>query len=400
MKTKLLKLSLAMFLIILLASLVQGIAVSPSKKIIEFEPGLEEEVTFNIVNLYKQDFKAVVYIRGELAEFTDLGQTLVSVRADQDSVPFSFKIKLPQDLKPGLHDSEIVVMEFPKEFAAEEDTPVIKAVTAVIAQLKVRVPFPGKYAEAKMYVYPAEPAGIVRFVIPVFNYGRDTIHKANARISILGATYEEIATIETNSVEIATKGEGQLVADWKADVNPGTYHAVAFVYYDDEQIKLEDNFNIGNLFVEITKVAVDKFSLGQVARFDIYLRNKWNEELKDVYGEMTVSDKAGSVYTTFKTANVNLAAYGEDAIQAYWDTKDVSIGKYDLRLVIYYAGKTTEKLIEAEVNIDNIRTSLTPTAQLIAPTGRGRNSMLVILVVVLIAINIGWFAYFKRSRKK
>ena len=401
MKTKLLKLSLALFLIVLLANFVAAIAVSPSKKIIDFIPGSEEEeVTFNIINIHHEDFKAVVYVSGELANYSDLGRTLVTVRADQDSVPFSFKLKLPSELKPGLHDAEIVVMEFPKEFAADEDAPVIKAITAVIAQLKVRVPYPGKYAEAKLYIYPAEPAGITRFVIPVFNYGKDTIHKAKARISILGATYEEIASIETGEVEIGPKGEAKLVAEWKSDVNPGKYHAVAYIYYDDEQIKLESDFDIGNLFVEIAKVAVDKFSLGQVARFDIYLRNKWNQELNDVYGEMTVMDKAGSVYTTFKTATVNLAAYGENVIPAYWDTKDVSIGAYDIKLVIYYAGKTTEKLIETQVNIDSIRTSLTPTAQLVAARGGFRDTMLTVLVIILIAINAAWFIYFKRSRKK
>ena len=72
MKNKLLKLSLALFLVILLASLAQGIAVSPSKKIIDFIPGSEEEVTFSIINIYHEALKALGYVSGALGNYSDL----------------------------------------------------------------------------------------------------------------------------------------------------------------------------------------------------------------------------------------------------------------------------------------------------------------------------------------
>ena len=68
--------------------------------------------------------------------------------------------------------------------------------------------------------------------------------------------------------------------------------------------------------------------------------------------------------------------------------------------MIHYAEKVTEKLIETEVYIDSIRTELGPTAQVVAQPGMGRDTLLTILVIILIVVNIGWFMFFVKWRKK
>ena len=399
MKTKLIKLSIILFLIIILASIVSAIGVSPSNKIIEFEPNLKSEVTFSIINSENKDLKAVVYARGDYAKYTTLKETLVNLKSADKSRDFTFQLNLPKEEKPGIHEAEIVVMEFPEEFATESET-VITATTAVIAKLKIRVPYPGKYAEAKLYAYGNEPNKKVKFVMPVFNYGTLDIEKAKATIQILGATYEEIAAIESNEAKISSKDEAKLEAEWLANVNPGKYHVIATIWYDNEKITIEDDINIGSLFIDITRIDVKDFNLGEVAKFDIFLQSKWNELIENVYGEMTVTDKGGTEYTKFRTAATSMPALGQAKIEAYWDTAGIKVGTYDMHLVIYYAGATTERVIETQVNIDSIRTSLTPTAQLVAPTSGKRDTLLMLLVFILIIINIAWFIYFKRSRKK
>ena len=399
MKIKLLKLNTALFLIIILSSIAAAIGVSPSNKIIEFEPNLKSEVTFSIINSENKDLKAVIYARGDYAKYTTLKETLVSLKASDKSMDFKFQLNLPKEEKPGIHEAEIVVMEFPEEFATESET-VITATTAVIAKLKVRVPYPGKYAEAKLYAYGNEPNKKVRFVMPVFNYGTLGIEKAKATIQILGATYEEIAVIESNEAKISSKGEVKLEAEWLANVNPGKYHVIATIWYDNEKITIEDDINIGSLFIDITRIDVKDFNLGEVAKFDIFLQSKWNELIENVYGEMTVTDKGGTEYTKFRTAATSMPALGQAKIEAYWDTAGISVGTYGMHLVVYYAGATTERMIETQVNIDSIRTSLTPTAQLVAPTAGKRDTLLMLLVFILIIVNIAWFIYFRRSRKK
>jgi len=378
-----------------------AIGVAPVKTIIDFEPG-KHEINVIIINNDHKDFKAVVYAEGPLAEYIELPTTLVTIKAEEDSKSLSFNLNLPEKLdKPGTHEAKITILEFPKEFATEEQTAVIQAVGSVVTKVIVRVPYPGLYAEADLLITQAQVDKPVVFTIPIYNFGEQDIQKAKASIVIYGATYEEIAVVESDEKSIKSKEQTKLVASWIPNVNPGVYHATVKIDYDGKRINLEKNFNVGNLFIEISKVEVSDFILGGVARFDIHLENKWNELIKNVYGELTVKDKKGTIYTQSKTAAVDIPAYEKSTLQAYWDTKDVQIGLYDVLLKIHYADKTTEKLIETQVNIDSIQTTLEPTAKVIAPSPKlfTRDNILVTLVIVLIVINIAWFVYFKRRKK-
>ena len=150
--------------------------------------------------------------------------------------------------------------------------------------------------------------------------------------------------------------------------------------------------------MNIKEINVGDFNLGEVAKFDIVIENMWNQLLKDVYGELIVLDKDGTEYTRFKTATVNLEPYGTSLLEAYWSTKNVPIGEYDLDLTVFYEGKSTNRLIEAEVNIDSIKTESFIIGQVISGKERiGRDTLLLLLVFVLVIINIGWLIYLRKK---
>ena len=387
----------AMFLI--LSSLCIAIGVSPIRKIIDFEPGEEHDLELKITNDGQKDIKAIIYARGDLTEYVGIVDSLVTLSKDESEKYARYKLILPTNFeKPGVHKTDLVVMEYPSSFGTDQET-MVRATASVVSELWVRVPFPGKYAEAIVYIDSENVGEDVNFAVAVMNFGKEDIKKVKAKIKILGATYEEIAVIETSEESIKSKDQTKLTATWFADVNPGKYHVVIEITYDDKKLILEENFEVGKLFIGIKRIDVEDFSLGQVAVFDILLESKWNENINNVYGDMTVLDESGTEYTKFKTASVDIPSMGEGLLKAYWDTKGITIGKYNLRLLIHYAEKVTEKLIETEVNIDSIRTELGPTAQVIAANGTGRDTLLTILVIILILINVGWFAFFIKPKK-
>ena len=397
MKSKLL---VWIFAILLVSSIVTSIGVSPARKVVEFEPGKQVDLELIIRNDGHKDMKAIVYARGDLSEHIGIIDSLVTINSDESQKTAKYKLNLPSAFdKPGVHKSDMVIMEYPSSFGSGEETQV-SATASVVSELWVRVPFPGKYAEAKLYIEAKNVGEDVQFAINVMNFGKEKINNAKATIKIVGATYEEIAKVETNEVSIDSNGQAKISARWNAQVNPGKYHVIVEIQYDEKKLVIEDNFEVGNLFIGIKRLDVKDFSLGDIAVFDILLESTWNEEIKNVYGEMTVLDKEGTEYTKFKTASTDIPAMGQGLIKAYWDTRDANVGAYDIRLLIHYAEKVTEKLIEAEVNIDSIRTELGPTAQVVASNAPGRDNLLTILVIILIVINIGWFAYFIKSKKK
>lgn len=394
-------------LLITLINAVSAIGVAPARKIVDFEPGLKTTIDLLVINNEHKDLKAVVFAKGELSEYITFKKTLVSVSAGEAHKTISYELNLPEDIgNPGVHDAEIIIMEqkildwlygsSEKEQGSQTE---ISAVGAVASQLQVRVPYPGKYAEARMYISDADVNKPADFTIQMYNFGKERIEKAKADIEIFGATYERIATIETNEISIEPNNEGKLVAQWTANVNPGVYHAVAVIEYDDKKIRLEGNFNVGKMTVEIKEIEVKDFRLGDVAKFDLLLENRWNEMIPNIYADLMVMDKKGSILTKFKTESIDINAMSEGKIRAYWDTEGVSIGAYDIMVVLNYADKSTERLFEIDVNIDSIRTR-TPVARVIEAKGSvNKESVLVVLVIVLIAINAGWFVYLKRKKK-
>ena len=393
------KIAMVLVVAILFSNLVLALGVAPAKVGVDFESDLEREVILRIFNEQNKDFKAVVYARGELAEYLDVGNTLINIKAGQNEVEFKYKLNLPDKFdKPGVHEAEIVIMEFEEGFATEKENVAVTAVAAVVSRLQVRVPYPGKYAEARVHIESAMVGGEVIFNIPIFNFGKENIENARARVEIFGPTYEKLGEFYTDDISINARGEGRVKGIWKADVNAGIYHAVVTIEYDRKKERIETNFEVGNKYVNIKEVNVDDFNLGEVAKFDIVIENMWNQLLKDVYGELIVLDKDGTEYTRFKTATVNLEPYGTGLLEAYWSTKNVPIGEYDLDLTIFYEGKESHKLIEADVNIDSITTENFIVGQVISGKERiGRDTLLLLLVFVLVIINIGWLIYLRKK---
>ena len=396
------KIVMVLIVITLFSNLVLALGVAPAKVGINFEANLEKEIILRIFNEQNKDFKVVVYARGELAEYLNVDNTLISVKADQSEVEFKFKINLPDKFdKPGVHEAEIVIMEFEDEFATGKENVAVTALAAVVSKLQVRVPYPGKYAESRVHIESAMIGGEVIFNIPIFNFGKENIENARARVEIFGPTYEKLGEFYTNDISINSRGEGKVRGSWKADVNAGIYHAVVTIEYDGKKERIETNFEVGNKYVKIKEVNVADFNLGEVAKFDIVIENMWNQLLKEVYGELIVLDKDGTEYTRFKTATIDLEPYGSGLLEAYWSTKNIPIGQYDLDLTIFYEGKESHKLIEANVNIDSIKTDSFIVGQVISGKEKiGRDTLLLFVVFVLIIINISWFIYLKRKIRK
>ncbi len=396
------KVLIIMVMLIVLASSAYGLGVTPAKQVIDFEPG-QKELAFKIVNNDKKDFKAVIYFRGELAEYIRLKGDALKLTKDEAEKEFIITLDIPgAGWSPGLHSAEMVVME--QQESSDKETTVIAAQASVIVEIFVKVPQPGKFAEAGLEVGNAEIGQEVRFVIPIKNSGKQPIFRAKANIEILGATYEKVAYIETGEIPLAVKEENQLLGLWNAQVNPGVYHAKATIYYDDEKLELAKDFNLGSKTVSVVKIVPENFKLGDVAIFDVYMKNNWNEILQGVYGKMTVEDSQGVVYGSYTTQTLDIKPYAEEVVKTYWNTKDAKPGIYQLKLAVHQGTTIIQTIQEIQVNLDSITMGL--TGQVVKGKGFMESStnllifILIVIILILVIINMVWFFYFVKREKK
>jgi hypothetical protein len=380
-----------------------AIGLTPGRTTVDYSPGLESSVTFTIVNNEHKEFKALVYVEGDLKDSITLDKNIVEFKETDNSKDFTYSVKLPSSLeKPGDYWTKIIVMEMPPGIEAEKlEGQLVIATTAVVHQLRVKVPYPGKYAELELAVNEAEPNGTVNFFAKVYNLGTENIYKAYATLDILGPTNEVIDSIESEQTSIESKTTGEIAIPWQANVNPGVYHAVLTLNYDGKVSKVEKNFGVGALRVDVVDVSVRNFALGGIAKFEINVENKWNQKVTSVYAEMIMTNQKGDQVASFKSATADIDPLQRSTLYAYWDTAGVEKGAYDAKLILHFADKTSEKLMKTYVNLESIDTEIVGiTARAVTAKGGAGPGVdyLVPIVIILIMVNAGWFFYFKRRK--
>ncbi len=404
-----------------------ALGVTPGRSTIDFKPGIETSKTFTITNNEHKAFNAYIYVEDELGEYITIEKEIIPFSESDDSKTFTYEINLPDRLvPPGDHWGKIVVMELPSDFLFEGDDGIlgtsltsmgdkpvglieyesdegksqILATVAVVHQVRVKVPYPGKFIQLDMSVQETVPGEPVKFFVKMFNLGTEDIAKATATIDILGPTNEVIGRIDTEPASIKTMEKGELIGIWESDTNPGMYHAKATLRYDGEVGVFEKNFYVGNMLVEIIDITVRDFSLGSVAKFDMLAESKWNQPITDVYAHITITDKNDNKVADFKSASLDMEPLEKAHLLAYWDTEGVMEGDYTARLALHYGDRVTEKEINTRVGLNSIKMDFVGSGAG-AVTSQGdilEQYPIILLVSVLVAINFGWFFYFRKRK--
>jgi len=378
------KIMIVMFLLIITVQNVYALGVSPAREVINFEPGLHKEVTFRILNSQNRDMDAVISVGGELSEYVIFDTNKVSFTSNESVKPFTFRVELPQKIeKPGNNDVNIVITEVPK--STKKGTTMIEARMAVVSQLRIKVPYPGKYAEGELYVSSRDDDVII--TIPLTNFGTEkVIVKANIKIF---DDKRKLTEIDTDSIEIKTGDVNKITSHWNAP-SMGSYKVLVEVDYG-KVIELEKDFSVGDVFINVSDVLLGKFELGEVVELDITLENEWNELVEKVYADVLVRNKEGDIIDKFKTTSEDIRALSKGTLKGYWDTADISPDVYEFVVKLNYNGKTSEKIVMVDIEAE-LRSMPIEFLRL--------NIMVIVIAIfIVILLIVGLFIFIKKKQK-
>jgi hypothetical protein len=348
MKKKYLVLSLTLLLgFALMISGVYAIGINPSRIIIDFEPNLQKTLTFNVINNEDKQVDVEIYVRGDLKDYVTLKQTKATL-ASGEIKSFSYEIKLPSTLeKPGIHDTRIGAVEaapIPVGGGAQ-----VGARVGVEMQVWVQVPYPGKYASISLDAPNVKVGDVVNFKVSVQNLGTEDF-TASDEINVFSADGGKVATVFAGSTHVKTKSSGELFARWDTNnVKPGLYVAKANVKYNGASATAENSFSVGGLVVNILDVFVGSIQKDSIGKITIKVESLWNDKIENVFAELFFFDKDGKEVGKVKSESIDLAPSGKADITAFWDTKGLPAGKYEIKVVLHYADKTEEKTVQAEI---------------------------------------------------
>lgn len=388
-------------MMILLAGQVLGLGITPGRTTIDFAPGLEKTIEFSVINSEHKYIDLVIMIQGELNESISVSEVSFHMNANEEAKSLSYTLRMPNKLLPGTRKAEVVVVQLPEKSKTSEAY--VGATVGVATQVNVVVPYPDKYAEAALNII-GSGAEKATFVIPVVNKGSIDLVRVRAVIDIYSSLNEKVATLNTQELSIPIKSRGELAVKWDKDVPAGPYRAVASVIYDEEIIRLEKEFNVGSQELGVESIEVPNFRLGEIAKFETLVENKWSEAIHNAYVQMQVFDSNKNVMADFKSATYDVPALSKALLVSFWDTAGVKEGTYNADIILNYAKKSTTNKVQFEISNDELR--VVGVGYVISSAGKSKGessyltTILIVVIGVLVLINILWFLVLRKKLNK
>ncbi len=392
---------LAIMAILLMAGIVMALGVTPGRTTLNFEQNLEKEVKFAVLNNEHKDARAAIYARGDLAEYIEIPIKEIELKADKDSEELTYKIKLPSELEePGLHEAEVIVREITSGNREEIS---IGTMQAVVSQLHVYVPYPGKYIVAKLDIVGGKVDKRTMFFVPLINFGDENVKSAKAEIIVMDMYEKAINKVETNEQPIAAKGRAELSAQMDSSkLLPGVYRVIAKVIYDGLTTTAENTIYIEDFLLIPLDVSVRDFKLGEIAKFNILTENIGNINIQDASSLIMLYSKEGLTVANVKSIPLDFEPLEKKEMASYWDTAGIKTDDYTGKLILMYGDKSDERKIITLVGKESIKveiigvTGYAVAAEKAAPSA----SPMAIVTVLLALVNIGWFAFYFISMRK
>ena len=277
---------------------------------------------------------------------------------------------------------------------------VLQATVAVITQVYVYVPYPGKYIEASLDVVSKEDTNTINFFIPIVSRGEEEIGNIEALINIYKGQ-EIVSSFNSSKVSIIKTGERrELTAFWNPDVSDGSYRAVVTIFFDDEIVVIEKEFYVGEENLNLIGISVDDFTLGEVAKIRLLVQNKLSETVLNAYANMKFFDSDLKQLADIRSIEYNISPNSNQEMITYWDTESVEEGLYSSELNLNYNQTLINKNFKVQVNQDSI--SFSGVGFVVTDSG-GRTSITTVLYIVigvLIAGNLIWLLWYLRNRNR
>jgi hypothetical protein len=378
-------------MMILVSSYTGAIGIAPGKMNIDYSPGQSRKETLMIINNELKESHVMLYVDEKYENIIQFDEKVIDMTSDDSKKDVGITINIPQDgLSYGPNTIEIIATEFP--FRKEELGSNVGSLQAVVSQVIINVPYPGKYLEADFSFVVKDIDDPIAFVIKAENKGQEDIDEVSAVIDIYGPTNELISTLTTTKKAVDKGKMREIVAYYHHNLGIGKYYAKATINYDGSVLEKEVVFEVGDQSIKIVDVTSDEFKLGDIARFQIWIKNNWNEIVDDIYGDMVIKDDYGRTLTKFTTASIQIEPFATKHLHAYWDTAGQEEGTYPAKLVVHYEGQNIEENFNIKLEEDKIVTDFTEPIVAKAVSEEAEESFLDKDTLIIILVVFSMFA--------
>ncbi|MBR9683710.1 LPXTG cell wall anchor domain-containing protein [Candidatus Woesearchaeota archaeon] len=333
------------WIIVLLISLplVFSLGLRPAKTTFDFQPELNKEFQFKIVNNDYKDLDVELTIEGELAKYLKLSEDTVHLDKDQELAYVTITADFPEELPPGTIESQIIVTE--KLPDVDVSGNVFTARLKIAHKVIVNVPYPNKYLDAEIGF--EENADSINITLSAKNLGQEDIGALKTTFEVYDND-RKLVSVKTGEESLGADQNTVLSASInKSEVEYGEFNVLASIFYDEYWLELERNLIQGDPEIDI--LFFDKyFIFGKINKFTVNLLNNWNKKLENVFVEVFVF-KDDNKIDEIRTASFDIEGRESENIGGYFDATDKDIGDYEFDVVVNYDGKKTHQRFKGSI---------------------------------------------------
>jgi hypothetical protein len=316
-------------LVILLNSVDAIVGVSPGRYELDFEPKLKRDFSFRF--LFDSGVESEVYAEGDLAEYVKLSTNSLTggggVIASLD-LPYNIDV-------PGNHG---ILIGARQKVNPGQGFGLVGNVKGIIV---VKVPYPGKYADAVLEANNANPGEPINFRVIVHNLGKEDI-AASVLIDIYDSSNNSLEKLSLgNSFIENTKSHDFIIQLNTSNYKSGDYRAIAVVDYGAEQIRLEKTFKIGKLFIGIFNYTQD-FERGKINRMEIETMSFWNHQIQGLHASVVILNYSISLLTPSTT----IEPWSRTVLTGFFDTSEIKEDRFKANMSLYYDGYVTSEIVD------------------------------------------------------
>ncbi|MBT3262334.1 hypothetical protein HOE22_09135 [Candidatus Woesearchaeota archaeon] len=384
--------------LLIFSTVVNAFSVSPARRLIDYPEDLPYVGEFVIYNDELTSGKVRIEVGGEFSDYVFV-EDYVHFEVGEFEKKINYEIKNPNNkVKPGLNGVSFTLTRTDETRGKRS---YLGTRMALITSVVINVPYGGTYLETKLFTYPGDVNGGIRFVAPILNNGAEDVLGAKVVLEITDKNGKLIEKIEdVKNILVNEKKDFRTV--WQVNVGQGIYSAQLFVDYGNGVAETEKvSFEIEGEKILLNEVTVNDFELGSVAKFEIAVKNIWDERVENIYAELEVYDIEGNLVETFVTDKKDLESGEKILLEGYWDTLEVVEGNYNTIVVVRYGDRLLERNVETIVSKEAIKTSIKIAGRSVTVVEGERTLTwtIIISLIVLSIVNLLWFMHFGRTKR-
>lgn len=388
------KQAILLFLLTLIYSInVTAIGITPDSATLNFEPNTKNTLTFYAINNRDDPVYIVPSVYGDLEKYMKIQDNSPKLVNPGDALEIKVDINFPSTINvPGVLRSYVGA----SENLGEVQEGLIYAIGGVSAIIDVKVPYPGKYAKIDLIVPNTDVGQTANFKGRVENLGEQSISQALITLSVQDKD-KILAQKITESFYLESKEVIDIPINLDTKNIPGgDYKAIAILDYDTLKAGDEEDFRLGDLFVNLTNYTKE-FEINKINRWNMWVESRWNKPIEAVHGEAYIIKDGQEIDIHAKTATVYLNPWESTRIVAYWDTTGFKPGEYDAKIKLIH----NKKVDESSFKIKIIKPEFLLNLQFpLIYEKAGFMILLLILVIIIIIFDIIFLIKTSKKNKK